>query len=275
MLKRILVPIDNSAYSNAAEEYAIMLAKNHQAFITSMAVVDKPGITQASKPMGIGHSHRAGEARRWLTENAETEAFEALTHFSSRCAEEGIPYVDIEENAGPSQAIIKESNYYDLTIMGVNSCIPYREECGYATVIQVLENGARPMLVIPREFRSIQHILFCYDGSIQAARAMQMFCLLAPFQARTMTVLNVNDDQQEGALLTDRAAVYLKAYGYQINPKSIRGNPKKEIIKFARDRDVDLVVMGPFSASKIARFFLGSVSKAFLEDGTFPLFLYH
>jgi len=54
MIKRILLPLDASPFTAAATEAACLLAKNQDAQITGLVVIDIPGIKKSIGPVPLG-----------------------------------------------------------------------------------------------------------------------------------------------------------------------------------------------------------------------------
>jgi nucleotide-binding universal stress UspA family protein len=54
-----------------------------------------------------------------------------------------------------------------------------------------------------------------------------------------------------------------------------RGNPAPEILNLAKQRDVDLIVMGTHGRTGVAHFFLGSVAERVLRESPVPVLTIH
>ncbi|AKB19869.1 MULTISPECIES: universal stress protein [unclassified Methanosarcina] len=62
-----------------------------------------------------------------------------------------------------------------------------------------------------------------------------------------------------------KAAAYVetagKAANVEVEPVILEGNPAHEIIEFAEENDIDLIVMGTHGRTGVQRFLLGSVAQ--------------
>lgn len=279
MLKRILFPLDGSADSETAGHYVLEIARRYDAFVTAMAVVDRPGIERALRPMGIGVSHLAHDARDWLIRENEREAEAALTGFTKRMAAAGVQNVDVEEYAGPVEAIVTESRFFDLVVMGERAIPSMGDEEDTSTLLEVVQRSAAPVLAVGSPFRNVRHVLVCFDGSAQAAAALTQYARLSPFgKEPATTVLAVTekgDDDEQMRMNVDRAANYLQAYGHNPFVKHVEGHPGDEIPAFAAANDVDLVVVGAYGRKGLRGFFFGSLTQRLIHDTKVPLFLAH
>lgn len=87
--------------------------------------------------------------------------------------------------------------------------------------------------------------------------------------------LQINEDSEKGMQSLKKAEEYLEMFDFSVEKHVRTGDPKEIILKTAKELQNCGVVMGAFSHGEISDFFFGSCARHFLEDGTFPLFLYH
>jgi nucleotide-binding universal stress UspA family protein len=74
------------------------------------------------------------------------------------------------------------------------------------------------------------------------------------------------------AVLEDAAAV-LGETGRPVERLVSEGDPAREIVRIAEDRDVDLVVLGARDLGTLERLLLGSVSEAVLHHAARPVLI--
>lgn len=278
MLKRILFPLDGSADSEAAGRHVMEIARRHRAFVTAMAVIDRPGIDRALKPMGIGVSHLAHDAREWLLKENERDAEAALQSFAQRLTAAGVANADIEEFAGPVEAILAESRFYDLVVMGERAIGSMTHEDESATLQAVVKHAVGPVLAVAAPGREVRHVLVCFDGSPQSARALQAYARLAPYgRELATTVLSVSEHEDDTAapILVDRAANFLQAHGHTPFVKHATGKPRDEIVRFASENGVDLIVLGAYGHKGLRQLFFGSLTEHLIRQTDVALFLAH
>jgi nucleotide-binding universal stress UspA family protein len=130
-----------------------------------------------------------------------------------------------------------------------------------------------------------KHILLPTDGSDRSERAIAAGIALAKVLNATVTGLFVSEatyipgvderphPQAQAALsvisqLADKAAV--TAVCIDVPGDS----PQETIIRIAKERGCDLIVMGTHGRSKLGKFILGSVAGALLADCEIPVLLY-
>ena len=281
MVKRILFPIDGGADSVAAADQVIVIARAHGAFVTAMAVVDRPGIERALRPMGIGVSHLAHDAREWLLRENEREAEGALGRFAERLTAARVDNVQVEEFAGPVDAIVAESRFFDLVVMGERALSEDQPEDESAVLRDVVRRSVTPVLAVPAASagRPVRHVLVCFDGSAQATRALQAWARLSPFgttPATTVLAVAESDEAVAAAqLAVDRAAGYLQAWGHAPFVKHDVGRPKVVIPEFVAANGVDVIVMGAYGSGGLRDVFFGSLTTHLVRATDVMLFLAH
>jgi nucleotide-binding universal stress UspA family protein len=64
----------------------------------------------------------------------------------------------------------------------------------------------------------------------------------------------------DGEKAIDHVEELAKKAGVDVEKRVLEGNPGKEIIRFAQENDIDLIVMGRLGKSGVSRFLIGGVS---------------
>ena len=138
----ILVPTDGSQTSLSAGRLAIQMARQQQAKITFVSVVDSNVAEELSRKMNKTVSqtraeltHKAGQYLKHLEHLAEAEglSYEQITCY-------GLPYVEIEKLA-------REKNI-DLVVIGQSSHSGSRRMLIGSVAQRVIENAPCPVLVV-------------------------------------------------------------------------------------------------------------------------------
>lgn len=66
--------------------------------------------------------------------------------------------------------------------------------------------------------------------------------------------------RSDGEKAIDHVEELAKKAGLEVEKKLVEGNPGNEIIRFAQENDIDLIVMGRLGKSGVSRFLIGGVS---------------
>lgn len=182
----------------------------------------------------------------------------------------------------------------DLTILGAKGL---RATLGIllgGVAQQVVEYACCPVLVVRAPYRALQRILLVTDGSPysqRAARFLGKFPLLEGSEVHVMNVLPpplqpvilepyfggrdaymplrspeedaalLKKQEQEGKAILDRARELLLKNGLASNPVLKQGDAATEIIDYAANNKIDLIVAGSRGLSRFQGWLMGSVSR--------------
>ena len=276
MVKRILLPLDASPYSEAATEYAIQIAKRAKAQVDGMVVLDIPGIEKSIGPVAMGALYWADKLEKKKAEEAHEHVNALLEKFKKRCKEEGVKGNEAEYQGSPSELIVEQSIYYDIVVMGLRTYYKFGsdDEPG-DTLDKVLGNTITPVLAVPDNYKSLEgaNILISFDGSLPAARALQHFAYFASSVNFNIKIINSSDDKNTGDAILQHAKSYLKTYiGKDVEtiwtPGKIINVVNEEYLDWA-----DLFVVGVHSKSGFLDFIVGSLTKDLIEYGKKLVFI--
>jgi nucleotide-binding universal stress UspA family protein len=121
----------------------------------------------------------------------------------------------------------------------------------------------------------VSSVLFAYDGSEPARRALQYASRLAPDDEvalisvapalieapHTEEYTDPGHDPARAKRDLDEAQGVLEAGGVKVESILATGNPAAEIIRAAEERDVRLIVVGSRGQHAFERFLVGSIAE--------------
>jgi nucleotide-binding universal stress UspA family protein len=277
MVRSILVGLDGSPFSRGAVELAVGWARQSDALIVGLGVIDEPTICQSEMvPIGASaYKQRSDEAR---LARATRQVEQILEQFSLRCANAGVASKVLEPVGDPAEQILREAQRYDLILLGRQTHFHFAtqdEPCD--TLHRVLRNTPRPVVAVPDQVLGGKSALVAYDGSLQATRALQLFQGVMGGGWETVHVLSIGNDKVEAARVADKAVEFLRFHDVAATPHAVAaaGPPYRVILDQARHLNAGLIVMGAYGQSTLREFFLGSVTQSLLKESPVPLFLYH
>ena len=284
MIRRILVPVDNSPSSLAALHIASDIARLSHASLCGIYVADSRRFTHLSLGTALASSIGLTAAipsplpPDQLTKvqaEIEKETSIASGHFYDNCHRARIRG-QFESLAGlPHEAITTAARTVDLIVMGSSGAHVGIEfaETG-STIAAVLRETTRPTLVVPEGVSGEARILIAYDGTAPAERALRCGAELALItEIRDVHVIAVTFDDPSAALMRQSTSSYLQAYDAEVTFVSKSGNPTTEILKYAHDIDASVLVMGAFHAGELTSAVFGSNTQSVLKSADLAVLL--
>jgi nucleotide-binding universal stress UspA family protein len=275
MSKRIVVGLDPSDFCRAALELAVVQAKADDGTVVGVGIVDMPGIDRAASGAGVGASHFAEMAHRKHAADAEAKVGELLESFAASCVALGVRHETVRGVGVPAEVIGRAGLGADVIVVGLRTYFHFetRREPG-DTLQELLRGSACPVLAVPDVLDlPWSRVLLPYDGSLMAARSMRAFVALAgglPLE-RKVLLLRVDDDTTEGAELLRLPTEYLRAHGFEVEPRVAPGAPPAVVVAAAHDEQRPLGVLGISGKRSLRAWLFGSVTRALVSDGKVPL----
>ncbi len=133
----------------------------------------------------------------------------------------------------------------------------------------------RPVLVVPEENGGSGPALIAFDGSKGVQRVLPFTVDLILAMGLPATVLTVSSDPEVYVPLQMGMKAYLEPHGIQADfrLRPGKGGAAMEILDLSRELDASMIVMGAFSHTPLAEFFLGSVTREVLADTHCPVLM--
>ena len=137
------------------------------------------------------------------------------------------------------------------------------------------------MSVVRGDPHMMKSILFATDFSDASQFALPYAVAHATFANAKLLLVYVKEDPAiagEGALYTydddpkgDLEALDLDGFDGPVERHVVIGRPADEIVRFARDKDVDLIVVGTHGRTGIRRVLMGSVAEHVVREAPCPV----
>lgn len=258
-IKTILLSTDGSEYSNGAIKAAINLAREcEDTRLIALRVLDfnpefeTEGLEQAAKQEMAVREHVELIREVAADENVECEAMVRRSDQS--------PYKTIIEAAQKRRA--------DIIVMGRRGLTGLKKMLMGSTTAKVIAYSPCNVFVVPKDaVMMAEHILLATDGSSYSELAeretldMGRSCRQILKTLVAVSVAPSRDKLTAAAANLQRVIRSAKERNLNLEALVLVGNPVDEIIKTAKERDVDIIVMGTHGRTGIERVFLGSVAE--------------
>ncbi len=283
MIKSMLIGLDGSPFSHAAVELGMCWAKQLDAMLVGIGIVDKPEVVNALPttfiPGLLPLDPMAQQFRldQQLLKEEHRRVERYLQQFTLQCAEQQIACKVLEDMGIPAVRLSKQVERFDLMILGRRTFFHRgsSEELD-ATLKEVAHHSPRPVVTVPNSIRESKCVMVAYDGSAQAARALQAFEASGLYQEKKVHIVSVAGTHAEAEQHAQRAADFLTWHDRPFMVHAIvSDDPSSVIIKKTWLCDPAILVMGVYGHNKIRDYLFGSVTRTLLRESPVPLFLFH
>jgi nucleotide-binding universal stress UspA family protein len=276
MIKSIVVAIDGSEHSRTALKYAAWFARQFDATVTGLHVVDIVSIEGSffhdiSGSMGFEpYLDFTSKMREALQERGAA----ILDEFRQICQAEGVRgETALQIGIVPSE-ICERAREADLVILG-NRGVNQRFSTGLLGGVteSVTRQCSKPVLVTPVDFKEPASPLLAYDGSQRASAAMDVAAEVCSQLNLPLAVLTVCRDAEQGERILDQARRYLSSYSLETTTSLVDGHAYEAIPNEISSHGYDLVFMGSHGHGRVMEFVLGSTTEYVLRNVPCPVFL--
>ena len=277
MLKRILVPLDNSKYCQYTVEVAIETAKQTGANLTGLGIIDEPAINKP-EATPIGASEFSEHKQEALLREARETVQRLLREFEQRCKKANVTAHSRKRIGVPHEEICNESHRHDLLLLGHVSHFKFmtqRTPC--ETCEKVIRDNPRPIILVPDSPPKNDEVFLANDGSSGAAKAVQMFQLMGLGTGKKIRIVSVDEDKAKAKHLCEEVEEYLNSHymDAHVDPIETSDRPHRVLKDLVMAQKPSLVVMGAYGESGIKEFFFGSATRELLKHPPAPLFIFH
>ena len=277
MFDTILVPTDESDRGRRALELAAEIARQHDADLHVLSVVD---VRYLSREPDIE------------PEEASTSA--SLTEFVDSVSLSGLSLTTAVRHGIPHEEILTYADDYaaDLLVMGTHGRTGLSRYLLGSVTEKVVRLSETPVLTVKESDEEmgvgIENILVPTDGSDgarAAARPAGVMALANDATVHTLSVVDVRSmgvDVRSDLILDELQTVAEDAVGtieadladagvQSIRTHIVDGIPHRALQSYVEEHDIDLVVMGTHGRTGLERYLLGSVTEKFLRTSPVPV----
>jgi len=276
MIKSILVPTDGSPNSKIALEYGLYLASKFEAEITGLNIVDiraleGPFFSDISGALGFTpYQNYVQKIQEILEERGNI----ILNDFKKLCEEKSI-HPKIKRLSGIIPNIIaEEAKKVDLIVMAQRGeHAQWSSGLLGSTTESVVRKSPRPVLVTSKAFHPIKTVLHACDGSSESNKALKQACELVYSMKLKLHVIIVANNEEKGRKILTETEEFVAPYHLDARIEWIKGESAEEILKYAENNNVNLIVMGTFGHSRIHELILGGTIAYVIRKSTLPVLL--
>lgn len=274
---KILAAFDGSESSQNALRQAMALADREHSWVRVLAVV--PSYEGELELVGVRDLQAAlrGPVEGLIASARKIAGPDSANVITK--VEQGEAYETIID--------VAEKENCDLIVMGRRGLRHLERMLIGSVTARVIGHTGKDVLVVPRDMEvKLERITAAIDGSRHSEAALERALYFADAYGARLTIVSVVDmlpEQYGDALsviegLEKKTASFLEeakqkaeAAGVAAEIKLLRGDPADEVVRFARENDTGLTLVGSHGRSGIKKLLLGSVAEKIIGLAPCPV----
>ncbi|WP_237453099.1 universal stress protein [Qipengyuania vulgaris] len=281
-MENLLAAIDASAYATSVCGYAGWAARRLSLPVELLHVVQRQDPITARRDLsgaiGLGvKSDLMEELVRLSEEGSRTEIEKGrilLAAGEQLLREAGMTDIStLHRHGGVIETILEREDHARVVVMGKRGVgHEYASDHIGSTIERVVRASAKPVLVASREYSEPKHIVFAYDASPAAERALERLANSPLFEGLPVTIVmaEANSDTKRRQLDKTEAVF---ASDHPVTSVVERGKAEKVIPGVVASTDNPLLLMGAYGHSPIRRMIVGSTTTEMVRTVKAPVLM--
>lgn len=289
-IKSILVLFSGGDDEVAALDAAFVMANSFKAGVKIVHVAPDPREVMAMAyaglgvpPPTIGSLMEEIEKGNLKNKEAAHEKYNKAVSkhsikFSGNETSPDNAYASFHYQVGNAEDIIaSKGRVADIIVIG--RAIKNASSHYASAVLSALFNSGRPVLFVPPAGSKTygSNIMIGWNGSAESARAV---CYSMPLLQRAKKVMVLSEDNEyaDNGPSADDLVLYLRQHDVEANIVASNSDDLSTgaaIMRDAKKRNVDLLIMGAFSHSRFREMLLGGVTTFMLDHAEIPVLMVH
>lgn len=275
MMKSVLLYLESTDQAAPVIECGVSLARQTEARVRGLTLVDTRDLDEAQDC----------ESAVYLSMAHSRHAFTECIHESARaklsraCLQARLNF-DVRRISGnPLEVLPAESRFHDLVIASpgrVDQRLPpsaARATLSLGDMLQLLQRGVQPLLVVPPRMKFAERVLFVYDGSNAAGRAIRSYANLGILSNSTHRLLAVGPDEMRAKSSLGEMADYFASRFDDLEVGYAAGRLRRVVTSYATKWEADMLVLGLSSGRSWVQRLLGRASLDLVDQLNCALFV--
>lgn len=279
-MNKIITCIDGSIYSDDVCNAGIWAAKKLNKSILLLHAIEKKNTAEVddlSGAIGLGARSSLLNELALLDEQRSKLALqvgqEMLQHADELASQKGCKLIEkTQRHSDIVEAICDLESDARLVVIGRSGESHGEDFKALGSHIeQIIRQVHTPVLIANKNFTEPKSFMLAYDGRETADKAVKRIIdggLLHNLTCHLVTVKNSKADLLDKFKHTESMLV---DSGFEVKSSLLEGNIFSSLMDYKSKHNVEMLVMGAFSRSKIAQAFLGSNTLKMIENTHLPL----
>ncbi|MDX2465120.1 MAG: universal stress protein [Porticoccus sp.] len=279
-MNKVITCIDGSAYSDDVCNAGIWAAKKLNRSILFLHAIEKKNTAETDDLSGaIGLGARSSLLKELVSLDEQRSKIalqvgqDMLKHAHELASQKGCELIEkTQRHSDIVEAICDLESDARLVVVGRSGESHGEDFKALGSHIeQIIRQVHTPVLIANKSFTEPKSFMLAYDGRETADKAVKRIIdggLLHNLTCHLVTVKNSKTDLLDKFKHTESMLV---ESGFEVKSSLLEGNIFSSLMDYKSKNNVEMLVMGAFSRSKIAQAFLGSNTLKMLENTHLPL----
>jgi hypothetical protein len=197
--------------------------------------------------------------------------------FKETCKNKTVAY-NIHADCGmPAEELINESRFTDVIIADATMSFSKKISGESSRFVKdILAESECPVIISCADFKTIDEIIFAYDGSASAMFAIKQFSYLFPaLKEKKLQLFEVNKPDGFTLKYQHKIKEWMHNHYASVEVKVREGVASDELFTYLLTKQNSLVVMGAYGRGWLSRLFHKSSADPILETLNIPAFIAH
>jgi hypothetical protein len=198
--------------------------------------------------------------------------------FARQCEQSNIPYsLHANDCQWDKDLFIRESRFADLILIsGEHFYADTDNSQPNAYLREALHHSECPVLVVPENFKTIQHLFMAYDGSRESIYAIKQFCNLFPSLIDLPTeILYIHEDAREPIPDLENLQQFTRLKFDCMSFSKLRFNAAEYFSTWISEKKNVLLISGSFGRSALSYIRKRSFVEEIIHNHQLPVFIAH
>jgi nucleotide-binding universal stress UspA family protein len=229
------------------------------------------------EPVPMAGMSSKEQRNQMLLEDARSRLGLVRDRVQSLGVQAGVTCKLLDETGRPADVIAREAQRCDLVLVDQPQIPSTLGTLSSDQLVAVVKHCPRPLVVVPDHPAPGTDVVIAYDGSLQAARAVQALAQSGLAAGHRVKVLSFAERFVTAARRVDRAVEFLKLHGVvaEAVPVASEEDPAALILDHLKLYQSGLLVMGTFGQNFVREVLFGSVTRRLIEHCPVPVFIDH
>jgi hypothetical protein len=272
-MKKILLLCDGDNFPAGAVRFIRNMRDNETLYVKGLFFTSVDTIEM----MPAGFVPTAGPYEKLIKEGKRL-LYKSREKFIQSFENAGIKYdIHPHQTAWDLELFTEESRFADLVVISEELfCENIMDSQPNYFMMEALRASESPVIVVPENFRCVDHLAFAYDGGKESMHAIKQFIYLFPdFINLPSEFVHIKEESGDEIPGRDLLREYTFSHFENQHTSKLHFDPKKYFTSWLDNKKNVFLVSGSFSRSAFSNMFKKSFAENVIAQHTCPIFISH